>query len=88
MADGQLAAAYVYCRGGVNHNAAFHARMFAPAEGMAEDPATGAAVAALSGAIHGFDGLREGNHALVIEQGVEMGRPSLIHLHLDCSVPS
>jgi trans-2,3-dihydro-3-hydroxyanthranilate isomerase len=32
-----------------------------------------------------FDGLREGNHALVIEQGVEMGRPSLIHLHLDCS---
>ncbi|WP_394688483.1 PhzF family phenazine biosynthesis protein [Hoeflea sp.] len=87
MADGQLAAAYIYCRGGVNHNAAFHARMFAPSEGVAEDPATGSAVAALSGAIHGFDGLREGNHALVIEQGVEMGRPSLIHLHLDCSGP-
>jgi trans-2,3-dihydro-3-hydroxyanthranilate isomerase len=30
----------------------FHARMFAPGEGIGEDPATGAAAAALSGAIH------------------------------------
>ncbi len=85
MGDGQLAFAYVYCRGGVNHSASFHARMFAPGDGMPEDPATGSAVAALSGAIHHFDGLPEGNHALVIEQGVEMGRPSLIHLHIDCA---
>jgi trans-2,3-dihydro-3-hydroxyanthranilate isomerase len=89
MGDGQLASAYVYCRGGTHHQASFHARMFAPGEGIGEDPATGSAAAALSGAIHHFDGLREGNHALVIEQGVEMGRPSLIHLHLDRSaVPS
>lgn len=87
MGDGQLAFAYVYCRGGVNHAASFHARMFAPGDGMPEDPATGSAAAALSGAIHHFDGLPEGNHALVIEQGVEMGRPSLIHLHIDCTGP-
>ena len=85
MGDGQLAFAYVYCRGGVNHAASFHARMFAPGDGMPEDPATGSAAAALSGAIHHFDGLPEGKHALVIEQGVEMGRPSLIHLHIDCA---
>lgn len=85
MGDGQLALAYVYCRGGVNHAASFHARMFAPGDGMPEDPATGSAAAALSGAIHHFDGLPEGKHALVIEQGVEMGRPSLIHLHIDCA---
>lgn len=85
MGDGQLAFAYVYCRGGVNHAASFHARMFAPGDGMPEDPATGSAAAALSGAIHHFDGLPEGKHALVIEQGVEMGRPSLIHLHVDCA---
>ncbi|KGF68609.1 phenazine biosynthesis protein PhzF [Hoeflea sp. BAL378] len=85
MGDGQLAYAYVYCRGGVNHAASFHARMFAPGEGVIEDPATGSAAAALSGAIHHFDGLLEGNHPLVIEQGVEMGRPSLIHLHIDCT---
>ncbi|MGN6549044.1 MAG: PhzF family phenazine biosynthesis protein, partial [Pararhizobium sp.] len=83
MADGQLAFAYVYCRGGLRHEAAYHARMFAPHEGMAEDPATGSAVAALSGAIHRFDGLLDGHHTRSLEQGVEMGRPSLIHLHIE-----
>lgn len=85
MGDGMLADAYVYCRGGVNHAASFHARMFAPGMGIDEDPATGSAAAALSGAIHHFDGMLDGNQALVIEQGVEMGRPSLIHMHLDCA---
>ena len=74
---------YAYCRGGERHDASFHARMFAPGMGIPEDPATGAAVAALSGAIQHFDGLLDGNHPLVIEQGVEMGRPSLIHLHIE-----
>ena len=85
FAEGGLSAAYLYCRGGVNHNAKFHARMFAPDMGIAEDPATGSAVAALSGAIHFFDKPVDGHHPLLIEQGVEMGRPSLIHLHLDVS---
>ena len=76
-------AAYVYCRGGTDHKASFHARMFAPDMGIAEDPATGGAVAAMSGAIRHFDALADGNHTLLIEQGVEMGRPSLIHLHID-----
>lgn len=83
FADGGLASAYVYCRGGVHHQAKFHARMFSPEMGIAEDPATGAAVAALSGAIHHFDDLPDGHHPVMIEQGVEMGRPSLIHLHID-----
>lgn len=87
MGDGELAYAYVYCRGGMHHTASFHARMFAPGDGIPEDPATGSAAAALSGAIHQFDGLLEGNHALVIEQGIEMGRPSLIHLHMACTGP-
>lgn len=85
FAEGRLASAYLYCRGGVNHIARFHARMFAPDMGIAEDPATGAAVAAMSGAINFFDKLVDGHHPFLIEQGVEMGRPSLIHLHLDIS---
>ncbi len=85
MADGRLASAYVYCRGGINHVARFHARMFAPAMGISEDPATGSAVAAFSGAIHHFDRLIDGHHPFLIEQGVEMGRPSLLHLHVDVS---
>ena len=83
FAEGHLASVYVYCRGGVHHGAKFHARMFATDMGIIEDPATGSAVAALSGAIHRFDSLPDGHHACLIEQGVEMGRPSYIHLHLD-----
>ncbi|MBB3590357.1 trans-2,3-dihydro-3-hydroxyanthranilate isomerase [Rhizobium sp. BK529] len=81
--DGALASAYVYCRGGVNHVAKFHARMFASGMGISEDPATGSAAAALSGAINHFDRLTDGHHPVLIEQGVEMGRPSFIHLHMD-----
>ena len=81
--DGALASAYLYCRGTVNHTASFHARMFAAGMGIVEDPATGSAVAALSGAIHRFDRLPDGHHPVIIEQGVEMGRASLIHLHID-----
>ncbi|MEX3010013.1 PhzF family phenazine biosynthesis protein [Hoeflea sp. TYP-13] len=83
MADGQLADAFIYCRGGVAHDAHFHARMYAPHVGINEDPATGSAAAAFSGAIHHFDELLDGHHAILIEQGVEMGRPSKIHLHLE-----
>lgn len=81
--DGALASAFIYCRGGVNHVAKFHARMFPVGMGIVEDPATGSAVAALSGAINQFDALPDGHHPIIIEQGIEMGRPSLIHLHLD-----
>ncbi len=83
MSEGRLTSAYVYCRGGVHHAAKFHARMFSPDMGITEDPATGSAVAALSGAIHHFDALPDGHHPMMIEQGVEMGRPSYIHLHID-----
>ena len=54
----------------------FAARMFAPGMGLGEDPATGAAAAALIGLLaeHGKDGQTE----LTLRQGVEMGRPSRI----------
>ncbi len=60
----------------------FHARMFAPSFGVIEDPATGSAAAAFAGALCRFANLRDGSHAFTIEQGYEMGRPSLIHLNL------
>ncbi len=81
--EGGLASAFVYCRGGVHHQARFHARMFSPDMGIAEDPATGSAVAAFAGAIHHFDAIPDGHHPILVEQGVEMGRPSYIHLHID-----
>jgi trans-2,3-dihydro-3-hydroxyanthranilate isomerase len=81
LIGGHLVSAYVYCRG--QNGADFHARMFSPSMGIAEDPATGAAVAALSGVVHAQDKLTDGYHSFVIAQGVEMGRPSKIHLHID-----
>lgn len=81
FADGYIASAYVYTRG--QNGSTFCARMFSPDMGIAEDPATGSAAAALSGAVHHFDKLTDGYHSILIHQGVEMGRPSQIHLHID-----
>lgn len=78
-----VAAPYIYCRETVGHEASFHARMLAPHEGVPEDPATGSAAAAFAGAVMRFDAPSEGSTRLLIEQGVEMGRPSKIRLELD-----
>lgn len=58
----------------------FAARMFAPGMGLGEDPATGAAAAALLGLIGRF--AEPGQHEYRLRQGYEMGRPSLISLQL------
>ncbi len=74
---------FVYSRESVTPEAAFHARMFAPTFGIHEDPATGSALAAFAGATVLFDGYADGDHTLIVEQGFEMGRPSLMTLGLD-----
>ena len=54
--------------------------MFAANWGVVEDPATGSAAAAFAGVAFAFDRPGDGKQRLVIEQGFEMGRPSLIAL--------
>jgi trans-2,3-dihydro-3-hydroxyanthranilate isomerase len=71
---------FVYCRETVERGNDFHARMFAPGFGIAEDPATGSAAAAFAGVVARYGGLSDGDHTVAIEQGYEMGRPSLITL--------
>ncbi|TXM65129.1 PhzF family phenazine biosynthesis protein [Methylobacterium sp. WL120] len=61
---------------------AFQARMFAPALGVPEDPATGSAAAAFAGVLMQFETLGDGTHDVAITQGVAMGRPSEIALQL------
>jgi trans-2,3-dihydro-3-hydroxyanthranilate isomerase len=75
--------AFVYCRDCVHTTSSFHARMFAPAMGIEEDPATGGAAAAFAGVIQQFDAPTDGTHKKIIEQGFEMGRPSLISLSFE-----
>jgi trans-2,3-dihydro-3-hydroxyanthranilate isomerase len=60
----------------------FHVRMFAPGAGIPEDPATGAGAAAFAGLLAASGRNGDGEHTIRIEQGYEMGRPSLIELGL------
>jgi trans-2,3-dihydro-3-hydroxyanthranilate isomerase len=76
-------AAYVYTKETERPDHHIHARMFAPAMGISEDPATGSAAAAFAGLAATAELPEDGVHQLVIEQGFEMGRPSLIALDLD-----
>ena len=55
------------------------ARMFAPMDGVREDPATGSANCALAGLLAQLEDKAEGTFSWRIAQGVEMGRPSLLH---------
>ncbi len=73
-------ATYLYTREVVDRGAAFHARMFGGGWGVPEDPATGSAAAAFAGVTLAFDRPQDGEHVLTIEQGLEMGRASLIVL--------
>jgi trans-2,3-dihydro-3-hydroxyanthranilate isomerase len=77
-AFGAGAAVYVFCNETAEAGHHFHARMFAPGMGVPEDPATGSAAAAFAGVL--ARRLSDGTHTITIEQGYEMGRPSLIHL--------
>ncbi len=71
---------FMFCRETADAGHAFHARMFAPTHGVPEDPATGSAAAAFAGLLTARGTYADGDHRLRIEQGYEMGRPSLIDL--------
>lgn len=72
--------AFVYCEHAGSETAHVRARMFAPNYGVPEDPATGSAAAAFAGVCLAYEQPGEGDHEIIIEQGVEMGRRSEIAL--------
>ena len=74
--------ALVFCPDTVERGNAFHPRMFAPSFGVPEDAATGSAAAAFAGVLARCERLADGQHDFKIEQGYEMGRPSLIELSI------
>ena len=65
---------YLYARA----DRAVRARMFAPLAGTFEDPATGSAAAPLAGLLLSLDRVDDTRFDIV--QGVEMGRPSRLHV--------
>ena len=62
-------AAFIFCRETAEAGNSFHARMFAPAMGVHEDPATGSAVAAFAGYLAATGAYRDGAPVIGIEQG-------------------
>jgi trans-2,3-dihydro-3-hydroxyanthranilate isomerase len=59
------------------------ARMYAPSIGVPEDPATGSAASGLAGYLAARDARRAGTLRWIVEQGFEMGRPSILELEAD-----
>jgi trans-2,3-dihydro-3-hydroxyanthranilate isomerase len=75
--------AFVFCRDPELAGSHLRARMFAPELGIAEDPATGGAAAAFGGYLAARETAGTGTHRWTIEQGFEMGRPSILHVETD-----
>lgn len=74
---------YVVCLDGEGPGIDVHVRMYAPGSGVPEDPATGSAAAALGGYLSVADGRENASLAWTIEQGIEMGRPSTLHVEAE-----
>ena len=77
---GLVDAAYIFARQTVDPGSTVHGRMYAPWQGIAEDPATGSANGPL-GAYLVRHGVSDGRR-IVSEQGYEMGRPSLLYVRI------
>lgn len=74
---------YVISMDAEGENVDVRVRMYAPGSGVPEDPATGSAAAALGGYLSKAHGGEEASLAWTVEQGIEMGRPSLLYVEAD-----
>jgi trans-2,3-dihydro-3-hydroxyanthranilate isomerase len=75
-AQGVMPDIHLYTRSGDEFDV--RARMFAPLDGVPEDPATGSANCALAAMLAHYKPERDGSFRWRIAQGVEMGRPSVL----------
>ena len=78
----------VFSRDPEREGSDIRARMYAPGISVPEDPATGSACAALGGYLAARDPRPDGTLRWVVEQGFEMGRPSIIEVEVDKAAAS
>ncbi|MDX1648153.1 MAG: PhzF family phenazine biosynthesis protein [Longimicrobiales bacterium] len=83
LADAWAHHVYVVCMEAEGEGVDVRVRMYAPGSGVPEDPATGSAAATLGGYLSKADGRVEGTLRWTIEQGIEIGRPSILHVEAD-----
>lgn len=74
---------FLFAMGGERAGSQVRARMFAPGIGVPEDPATGSAAVGLGGYLAARDSRADGTLTWRVEQGFEMGRPSLLDVEVD-----
>jgi trans-2,3-dihydro-3-hydroxyanthranilate isomerase len=74
---------FLFCDEPERAGSDYRGRMFAPTIGVAEDPATGSACVALGGYLGKRDSRTDGTLRWVVEQGFEMGRPSILEVEVD-----
>jgi trans-2,3-dihydro-3-hydroxyanthranilate isomerase len=74
---------FLFCDDPEQSGSHYRARMFAPEVGVQEDPATGSAGAAFAGYLAARDERADGTLRWVVEQGFEMGRPSILEIEAD-----
>jgi len=70
----------VFSRDAEREGADLHVRVFVPGLSVPEDPATGSAATALGAYLAARDTQSDGTMRWVAEQGVEMGRPSVLEI--------
>jgi trans-2,3-dihydro-3-hydroxyanthranilate isomerase len=75
----------VFARETVDPKASVHVRVFVPLHGIPEDPATGSATGGLGVYLvrHRLVPVCDGSASFQSEQGLEMGRPSELHVQVD-----
>tara|TARA_Y100001960_G_scaffold52489_1_gene53524 strand:+ start:198 stop:1094 length:897 start_codon:yes stop_codon:yes gene_type:complete len=71
---------YIFVYTQNTHRADIQARMFAPLDGIMEDPATGSANCALAALLAHYSELSSGDFSWQVLQGLEMGRPSQLRI--------
>ena len=74
----------IFCLGAQSADADVHVRAFAPAAGVFEDPVTGSSngCTAVFIAKHALLPARDGVIRYVAEQGIEMGQPGRVYVHV------
>ncbi len=84
-AEGVMPDIHMYVRTGPKDTGDFdlHVRMFAPLDGIPEDPATGSANCALAAMLTHYDPTPAGTFRYRISQGVEIGRPSVLEARVE-----
>jgi trans-2,3-dihydro-3-hydroxyanthranilate isomerase len=68
------------CRETVNPDRQLHVRVFTECFGIPEDPATGSANGCLAAYLAEYEYFGDRSIDITVEQGIEMGRPSLLYL--------